>query len=222
VTTPKEDTVFRKRHIDTYDPAPGLTEARRRFGGYDLPAAIAGMLAGLGTGVLLAGLAAAIGDVGSQRDTGDTVVSTSALATGLAVLLVSFLVGGWVAGRMARYDGVLNGMLSALLFVAVAAGLGALGHWLDAKYDFLGSVNLPSWFDGPSDWTRATWAAIGIVVVVVAAGIGGALGTSYHRRADRVIAVEPGLAPIETERLVTGDADVDLERTEKVPRHARH
>jgi hypothetical protein len=122
---------------------------------------------------------------------------------------------------MARYDGVLNGMLSGVLFVALAAGLGALGHWLDAKYDFLGSVNLPSWFEGPSDWTRATWAGIGIAVIVIAAGIGGALGTGYHRRADRVIAVEPGLAPIETDRPVTGDGVIDLDEKETAPRHAR-
>jgi hypothetical protein len=221
--------VLRRHRTDTYDPAPGLTEAHRRFGGFDLPAAIAGMLAGLGTAVLLAGLAAAIGDVGYQRDTGDTVLSTGALATGLAVLLVSFLVGGWVAGRMARYDGVLNGMLSAILFVAVAAGLGALGNWLDAKYDFLGAVNLPSWFDGPNDWTRATWAAVGIAVMLLAAGLGGALGTSYHRRADRVIAIEPGLTNVTTdlttEDQIRGEADVEMQssdRVERVGRHARH
>ena len=210
----------------TSTTAPGLTEAHRRFGGFDLPAALAGTLAGVGTAVLLAGLCAAIGDVGYQRDTGNTNLSTGALGTGMAVLLVAFLLGGWVAGRMARYDGVLNGMLSGVLFVAMVAGLSALGTWLDDKYDFLGSVNLPNWFSGPGDWTRAAWAAVGIVVVLIAAGLGGAIGSSYHRRADRVIAVEPGLATLRSEQLtedqVRGQADVEMQSSADVPRHARH
>ena len=35
----------------------------------------------------------------------DGAWSVAGLVGGLAVLLVAFLVGGWVAGRMARYDG---------------------------------------------------------------------------------------------------------------------
>ena len=221
----------RRHHVHTYDSATGLTEAHRRFGGFDLPAATAGMLAGVGTGVILAGLAAAVGDVGYQRDTGNADLTTGAVVTGLAVLLVAFLVGGWVAGRMARYDGVLNGALSGVLFIAVVAGISALGRWLDDKYDFLGSVHLPQWFSGPGDWTRAGWAAVGILVVCLAAALGGAIGSSYHRRADRVIAVEPGLATMSdalttddelTEDQIRGEADVEMQSSDRTSRRARH
>jgi hypothetical protein len=204
--------------VDRYDTAPGLTEARRSFGGLDLPAAIAGMLAALGTAVLLAGLAGAAGSIGYQRDTDTATLSTAGLVTGMAVLLVAFLTGGWVAGRMARYDGVLNGVLSAVLFIGLAAGLSALGSWLDSKYDFFGTVHLPQWFSGPSTSTAIGSALVGILVVLVAAALGGAIGSGYHRRADRVIAVTPPAG----EAVVSGDADVEMERSEHVPRHAAH
>lgn len=185
--------------VDTDDVARGVTrghvadgvglgEARRRFGGFDLPAALAGMLAALGLTVLLAGLAGAAGSVGYQRGADAADLSSGGLVTGLVVLLAAFFVGGWVAGRMARYDGVLNGMACALLFVLLAAGVSAAGAWLGERYDFFDDVNLPQWFTDTGEAAAMTSAIIGIVVMVVAAALGGAVGTRYHRRADAVIA----------------------------------
>lgn len=110
----------------------GVEDTRARFGGVDIPATIAGALAALGTAALLAGIAAGAGSVGYQLgldgDTDD--VTTAGLIAGLATLALAFLIGGWVAGRVARYDGGRNGLLSVLWFVLLAAATAALGAWV--------------------------------------------------------------------------------------------
>ncbi len=164
-----------------------LLDARYRFGGIDLPAAIAGLFAALGLAVVLAGIAGAIGTIGYQRGVEQDDLSLGGLIVGLAVLFVSFLFGGRVVGRIARYDGATNGVLAAVLFLLVIGGLTALGNWADDRYDFLDEVRLPAWFSSSSTTAIAS-AVAGVVVMVLAAALGGALGTRYHRRADRQIA----------------------------------
>lgn len=216
--------LFRKRRAasTTTTNREGLAEARRRYGGLDLPAALAGMVAALGTAVVLAGIAGAIGTIGYQRGTDDSTLTNGGLLAGLAVLVLAFLTGGWVAGRMSRYDGVLNGTLSAALFLLLAGGLSVLGRQADAKYDFFGDVNLPSWFSDASQNEAIGWTAVGIVAVLVAAALGGAIGSGYHRRADRVVA-RTLVTDRTTDRdeLVRGDADVDLSGSDRDASHSR-
>ncbi|HEX9991979.1 MAG TPA: hypothetical protein VGB14_03540 [Acidimicrobiales bacterium] len=168
----------------------GIEEARRHFGGLDPLATVAGLLAALGTMVLLGGLAGAAGTVGYQlgeADEGD--LSLGGLVAGIVVLLVAFFVGGWVAGRVARYDGGRNGLVTALLFVLLAAGLAALGAWLGEKYDVLANVDLPQWFSGDRTGIAAIVSAVAGAVAALAAGwFGGKLGERYHRHADALVA----------------------------------
>lgn len=168
----------------------GVTEAHRRFGGIDIPATLAGMAAALGTAVLLAGLFAGAGSFGYQRGvTGGDQLSIGGLIAGLATLLVAFLVGGWVAGRIARYDGGRNGVLTAVWFLLLAAVTSGLGAWLGDKYDVFSSVRLPQWFS--SDARTGAALATGLVallVMLLAGWLGGRWGERYHRRADAFIA----------------------------------
>ena len=209
------------------DDLTALDAAHRRFGGFDLLAALAGMLAALGLTVLLAGIAGAAGSVSYQRDTDVAGVSSEGLITGMAILLVAFFVGGWVAGRMARYDGILNGTLSALLFVVLAGALSAVGSWADSKYDFFNDVRLPHWFSGPDTAAAMITAAVGIAVVLLAGALGGGAGTRYHRRADALIAttrddtlVTDTTTTRRNEGIVRGDADVAVESSEEEARRA--
>ena len=169
----------------------GLTEARRRFGGVDLPAALAGLLAAIGSLVLLGGIAGAIGRVGYEYGLDgarEEDLTVGGFAAGVVVLLVSFLVGGWVAGRMARYDGGRNGLVTALLFLVLAAGLAALGTWAGNEYDVFDDVNLPQWFrSGEYTGQAIASAAVAIAVALLAAWFGGRAGERYHRRADETI-----------------------------------
>jgi len=169
----------------------GIQEARQRFGGVDIPATLAGMLAALGTAVVLGGLLAAAGAFGYQLGLKDapTKLSLGGLIGGLVTLFVAFIIGGWVAGRVARYNGGLNGLLTALWFVLLAALMGGLGAWQGAKYNVFAGVHLPQWFSRNALGTGALLSGLVALVVMLGAGwLGGGLGGRYHRRADAVVA----------------------------------
>ena len=174
----------------------GLREAHSRFGGIDIPATLAGMLAALGVAVILSGIGAAAGSYGYQmgRDNVTDELSIAGLIAGLAALILSFLIGGWVAGRVARYDGGRNGLLTAVWFLLLAAGTAALGAWAGERYDVFRNVNLPQWFDSDAYTGAAIATGLLALAVMLGAGwVGGRLGERYHRRADSLVAhTRPG------------------------------
>ena len=185
----------------------GVAEARHRFGGVDIPATLAGMLAALGTAVLLGGLLSGAGAFGYQLGLKDaaTKLSLGGLIGGLVTLFLAFLIGGWVAGRVARYNGGINGLLTALWFVLLAAATAALGAWAGDKYDVFSNVNLPQWFSRNARGAAAILSGLVALAVMLGAGwLGGRLGERYHRRADSVVArTRPG-AIAEPRRVVGG------------------
>src|SRR3954451_16716201 len=168
----------------------GVAEARKRFGGLDIPASLAGTLCALGLTVLLAGLLTGVGSVGYQSGItdADTTLSAGGLIGGLAILFLAFLTGGWVAGRMARYDGARNGLMTAVWFLILAAVISVLGAWLGDKYNFFANVHLPQWFSDNARSAKAVATGILALAVMVSAGLlGGILGARYHRRVDALI-----------------------------------
>lgn len=180
----------------------GVAEAHRRFGGLDLPATLAGMVAALGTLVVLSGIAAGAGTIGYQSGLDDTDdLSLGGFIAGLVVLFLAFLVGGWVAGRMARYDGGRNGLVAALWFVLLVAGLAALGAWAGDRYDEeFTDLDLPRWFEDNARTTTAVITGLVAVVVALLAGfLGGTLGGRYHRKADEVIVGAGGAGGVAVE-----------------------
>ena len=170
----------------------GVAEARQHFGGLDIPATLAGTVAALGATVLLAGLLGGAGSVGFQTGAADRTstegLSLLGFGAGLLTLVLAFLLGGWVAGRMARYDGGRNGIMTAVWFLALMAGLAGLGAWAGDRYDVLSRFELPQWFRN-GDLTAAAIgsALLAIAVMLAAAWFGGRLGSRYHDRADQLI-----------------------------------
>ena len=191
--------------VSDADGDVGVAEARHRFGGVDIPATLAGMLAALGTAVVLGGLLAGAGAFGYQLGLEDaaTKLSVGGLIGGLVTLFAAFLVGGWVAGRVARYNGGLNGLLTALWFVLLAAAMAALGAWAGDKYNVFANVNLPQWFSRNARATAAILSGLVALAVMLGAGwLGGWLGERYHRRADSVVAGSRPGAIAEPRRVV--------------------
>ena len=192
--------------IDDEGNAVRVVDTHRRYGGFDVGASIAGALAALGVTVLLGGLLGGIGTIGYQLDLerGTDELSAAGLAGGLVTLIVAFLVGGWVAGRIARYDGGRNGLMTAVWFILAAFALALLGAWLGDRYDVFADLQVPQWFSDNATTTVAVISGVVTALVMLAAGfVGGLIGARYHARADAYLAAEErdritGGEPIET------------------------
>ena len=105
----------------------------------------------------------------------------------LVVLFLAYLAGGYVAGRMARFDGARQGLAVWLIGLLVVVGLALAGTALGAQYNVLQQLNLPRIPIDEGTATTAgviTLAAI-LVATLVGAVLGGTLGTRYHRKVDR-------------------------------------
>jgi hypothetical protein len=169
----------------------GVREARRGFGGFDLPATLVGMLTALALLILLAGLVgAAIGAIGYQMgvEGREQQLSIAGLAGGLIVLFVAFFVGGWAAARIARYDGVLNGVMTAVWVLVLGAILAGLGAWLGSEYDVLRNVEAPQFFSRDALTVGGIVSGVLALAAMLGGGaLGGRRGERYHREIDATI-----------------------------------
>ena len=183
-------------------PAYGIPAARERFGGIDLPASLIGTLTALALTTLLAGIVGAtIGAIGYQTGlSGENIedITVASMIGGLVVLFLAYLIGGYAAGRMARYDGPKNGFMTGIWTILLAGIASALAAGFGDKYDVFRNVDMPQWFSQDALTTGAIISGIVAVAVMLIAGlIGGTAGESYHRRADRTITGErPGRKPL--------------------------
>jgi len=167
---------------------------REEFGGVNWGAAFFGWLVAVGLGVLLVGLLAAAGAaVGiTQLSDAQTTGNAEEIGIGGAIALVvalaiAYYCGGYVAGRMSRFDGARQGFGSWLIGLIVTIALVIAGAVLGSEYNVLEQLNLPTLPVGDSE--LASGGAIALAVVVVgtlfAAIIGGKAGERYHRKVDR-------------------------------------
>jgi hypothetical protein len=104
------------------------------------------------------------------------------------VLAIAWFCGGYVAGRMARFDGARQGIgvwLWTILAAIIVAGLAAIGG---SEYDIFQRLNLPRIAVGDNTLTAggAIAGAAAIIVTLLFAIIGGKVGERFHRRVDRV------------------------------------
>lgn len=156
---------------------------------FDLPATIGGALAALGTLLLLTSLlGAAVGSIGYLTGVDGTDLSIGGLVAGLLALTAACLVGGWVAGRIARHRGALHGLVAVLWLVVVAAALAALAALAGDEFNVIDRVGLPNWFSQDA----MTGAAIGTGLLALALMLlGGWLGgrLADRHRADAAVEV---------------------------------
>lgn len=177
-----------------------MRSIRDRFGGADALAGILGMFAALGTlvflGALLAAGNAGIGYQLNQIDLDGNLQEVEVIGAivAIVVVLASFFVGGWTAGRVARYDGGINGLGVALWFILLVAIFGALGLWFGQEYNAFAGVDLPNWFGqlGAEEVTLKSIAGAlaGIVAALLGGYLGGVVGEDYHMKADAALVSE--------------------------------
>jgi hypothetical protein len=174
-----------------------VTAQRARFGGVKWGAALFGWLSANGLAVVLIALLSAAGvAIGLARGvtSADEAVDQAndiGIGGGIAVLVVLFLAylaGGYVAGRMSRFDGARQGLAVWIIGLLVVLVLAIAGVALGAQYNVLQQLNLPRI---PVDEGTATTAGIItlvtiLLVTLLGAVLGGKLGERFHRKVDRV------------------------------------
>jgi uncharacterized membrane protein len=151
----------------------------------------AGVLVAYGAFAVLAALAGAAA-VAIGLDTDLSANNWAELGVGSAivaavVLLVAYLFGGYVAGRMARRAGLLHGVgvfILALVIVALVAAVTATQTDTGAIRGNLRSLGIPT--------TGAEWGDIGtlagigsLAAMLVGAVLGGMLGERWHTKLAR-------------------------------------
>jgi hypothetical protein len=167
---------------------------REEFGGVNWGAAFFGWLVAIGLGALLVGLLAAMGAAVGLTELSDTEAAGNASELGiggaialLVALAAAYYCGGYVAGRMSRFDGARQGMGAWLIGLIVTVILAIAGALLGAEYNVLERLDLPALPVGDSELASGGALALAVVVLgtLVAAMTGGKAGEHYHRKVDR-------------------------------------
>lgn len=182
-----------------HDRAIGHEAAKERFGGMNPGADFFGWLVAVGVAVLLTGIVGAVVAAASstttitqsdaQRQAGSIGVAAAIVL--LVVLMLGYYAGGYVAGRMSRFDGTKQGLgvwLIGLLITLVALALGAI---FGSQYNVLDRVDLPRIPVSTDDLSMGgiiTAVAV-LALTLVSAMVGGAVGHRYHNRVDRVAGI---------------------------------
>lgn len=164
---------------------------------------VAGTLASYGAFALIAAGAAAVLsaiDVDTDFTTNNWRTEEAAAAILTAVVLfLSYLFGGYVAGRMARRSGLLHGAAVFVLGLLAAIAVGGLVSVVadESKDDDLGdtlrSIGAPTTLDEWGDVAAIT-AVAAVALMAVGAILGGLLGERWHTKLARR-ALDPEYGP---------------------------
>ncbi|MGW4930808.1 hypothetical protein ACWEOH_16850 [Agromyces sp. NPDC004153] len=172
---------------------------REAFGGVKVGAAFFGWLTAFGMATLLTALLAATGaalglgveDVDAAADQVGLDAGTIGWIGAIALLLILFLAyycGGYVAGRMARFNGVVQGLAVWVWALVIAIVVALLGVVIGSRFDVFADLNFFPRL--PLSEGDLTVAGVITAIVVAIASLGGAIlggkaGTHYHRKVDR-------------------------------------
>jgi len=168
---------------------------RAEFGGFSWGSAFFGWLVAVGMAAILMALLGAAGAATGLTETSESEASQAAETIGivggillLIVLAIAYYAGGYVAGRMARFDGARQGFGVWALGLLATVALAIAGVVLGSEYNVLNQLNLPRI---PIDEGALTTGGIialvaAVLVTLFAAMAGGKVGERFHRKVDRV------------------------------------
>jgi hypothetical protein len=110
------------------------------------------------------------------------------LIGGLVAIFLAYLIGGYTAGRMVRFSGVVNGIGVVIWTVIVAIILGIVGGALGNRFNVANQLHLHV------NTTMLTAAGVisiivTLIVMLLGAALGGQMGANYHRGIDREMGV---------------------------------
>jgi len=194
--------------IDTGSPVEGLprnpvaatretvvAREEERFGGIKIGSAFFGWLTATAMAVLLIAFVTAAGKAGFL--TGADLIAEAGQPSSrgmagsimlLSILFLAYFSGGYVAGRMARFNGIGQGLMVWLWALFVAAAVALLAIVSAGQFNVLTTLNsflrLPVGEGQLS--TSGVIAAIAVAAIaLIGAVLGGMAGVHYHRKVDR-------------------------------------
>lgn len=172
---------------------------REAFGGIKIGSAFFGWLAATGMAVLLTALVAAAGtavglatntDVNAAvgRAASNQTVGIVGIIVLLVILFASYYSGGYVAGRMARFNGAKQGFMVWIWALIAAVLVAVLGMIAGEQFNILAQLNsfprIPV-NEGQVTTTGIIAAVVVALVALVGAVLGGMAGMHFHRKVDR-------------------------------------
>lgn len=165
-----------------------LPEAPRRHPRSGVTASLIGMLAALGMFTILGAVTASVAQISGvalDLDGGGTQEDiVVALASTAVMVLISTFVGGFVAGRVARYRGMTAGLGSSLWLIVVLAALVGLALLANEFSPFVDGFDLTAslaTLDGADIEPAVAIAGGGLLLLGLGMGLlGGRLGETEH------------------------------------------
>ncbi len=187
----------REEVVHTEDRREVVAREREEHGGVKIGSAFFGWLTATGMAVLLSGILATTGFLAGDATGTDSAgeaadvldlsaheLGVVAIVVALVVSFLSYYAGGYVAGRMARFDGLKQGVAVWLWSIVIALVLGVLGAVFGN--DYAGTQGLPRiTFDGGVSANFVIAVVVVLVVTLVGAMLGGLAGMRFHRKVDR-------------------------------------
>lgn len=179
------------------EDAARLKEIMRqsRHDGFHLGAAFFGWLVSNSVAVLLITLLSALGGafaLTANTIDGQVASNAATISFGGAILLilvlgVAYYAGGYVAGRMSRFDGGRQGLGVWVVGIIMTILIAATGLLLGTGFNAWQQLNVPSIPLDGRDFTIGGLMTLIIIVVLtaIAAVLGGRAGERYYRRLDR-------------------------------------
>ena len=177
-----------------------VARQKEEHGGVKIGSAFFGFLTAVGVGVLLTALVSAAGAaVGLASDANPSAVasaatrsvSTVSIVGGIILLVILFLAyycGGYVASRMARFNGMKQGAAVWVWALVVAIAVAVLGAVAGDKFNILAQLNsfprIPV-SEGSLTTGGIIAAVAAVLVTLVGALLGGLAGMRFHRKVDR-------------------------------------
>lgn len=157
------------------------------FGGFSFTSVLAGVLVAYGAFAILVGVAAAVVgalDVDTDLSTDWETLGTTGGLIVAGLLLLSYLFGGYVAGRMARRNGLAHGAGVLVLGVVIVGAVAALARssaGTDTIADNLRSLGIPT-TAGEFGQAGTIAGIASLIALAVGSLVGGALGERWHAR----------------------------------------
>ncbi len=184
------------REDETGEEALRARWARQReeFGGVSWASAFFGWLVSVGIAAIIVGLLSAAGAAFGFSDVSDAEAEANAetigIVGGLLLLLVlgaAYYFGGYVSGRMSRFDGARQGLAVWGIGLAATILLAAAALLFGEEYNIYERLNLPRIPIDEGSLTLGAVIALVCVLVgtVLAAAVGGKAGERFHRKVDR-------------------------------------